>query len=600
MQEAPPVHEEREIRVPAELWPITMSFAQHHIWRTLGIEAPRRRPDAPNMAKWNGRSCGEITTRFNARIRLHWAPGTARHRSIHYEWADQNTDAILIGLLVGVMLIHLLASPYTKVEESFNIQATHDILKYGVPWSSNNTLQNYDHTAFPGSVPRSFVGALVLAGTSLFLGAGRLLHTNPPYAQLLVRALLGLVNVAAIYNVKSAVDTAFGKVAGIWYVLLQASQFHIMYYASRTLPNMFALPLTTLALANLILVKSVNARSSRSSKRRRLALYLLTIAGVIFRSEVAMLLAAETAWMLVRRRSSLTAEVIPAGLIGFAIGLTITVSVDSFFWQSWPLWPEWVGFYYNTILGKSAEWGTSPFSYYFINALPRLLLNPSTLLICLPIAFNVQALQQTGVDVILPHFAFILVYSLLPHKEWRFIVYSVPAVTAVASSGAGWIWTRRSKSIYYQLMAFVLVASTLASFVLSLGLLYISSLNYPGGHALQELHRLVPDRSNGRVYLDNLALQTGVTRFQELHSGWTYDKNEYNESTKLDPLFWQGYDYAIVENPERIIGSWQPLVAVEAFGGVTLRGNNGLPVIRMETKLHVLRREAPSVPVNQT
>ena len=66
----------------------------------------------------------------------------------------------------SLVLLHLWVSPYTKVEESFNIQATHDILKYGVP-TENAELRfkaQYDHMDFPGAVPRTFVGALVLSG----------------------------------------------------------------------------------------------------------------------------------------------------------------------------------------------------------------------------------------------------------------------------------------------------------------------------------------------------------------------------------------------------------------------------------------------------
>jgi alpha-1,6-mannosyltransferase len=71
-------------------------------------------------------------------------------------------------LIPTFILIHLVASPYTKVEESFNIQAIHDILVHGIPTENADQFltANYDHVSFPGSVPRTFAGALVLSGLS--------------------------------------------------------------------------------------------------------------------------------------------------------------------------------------------------------------------------------------------------------------------------------------------------------------------------------------------------------------------------------------------------------------------------------------------------
>jgi len=79
-----------------------------------------------------------------------------------------STDTMLAALIPLLILIHLLLAPYTKVEESFNIQATHDILTYGLPYKNiaSKLREQYDHLEFPGSVPRTFVGPLALAAAS--------------------------------------------------------------------------------------------------------------------------------------------------------------------------------------------------------------------------------------------------------------------------------------------------------------------------------------------------------------------------------------------------------------------------------------------------
>jgi alpha-1,6-mannosyltransferase len=144
-------------------------------------------------------------------------------------------DLLLSLSIPTLVLLHLLIAPYTKVEESFNIQATHDIA-----YSNGVLNKNFDHLSFPGAVPRTFVGALLLAAASRPISyLARFQH-----AQFIARAVLGLFNAFALLRYRNGLDKAFGKDVGRWYILLQASQFHVIYYASRTLPNMFAFGLS--------------------------------------------------------------------------------------------------------------------------------------------------------------------------------------------------------------------------------------------------------------------------------------------------------------------------------------------------------------------
>lgn len=55
-------------------------------------------------------------------------------------------------VLLASILMHVCLAPYSKVEESFNMQAVHDFLVHG------QNVEAYDHQEFPGVVPRSFIG----------------------------------------------------------------------------------------------------------------------------------------------------------------------------------------------------------------------------------------------------------------------------------------------------------------------------------------------------------------------------------------------------------------------------------------------------------
>lgn len=339
---------------------------------------------------------------------------------------------------------------------------------------------------------------------------------------------------------------------------------------------MFAFGISTVAM-RCLLPEPISPVAYR--KRCRLSLYLITVAGIVFRSELALFLAAHTLFLFLHGRITITREIMLAGMSGLLVGLTSTVLIDSFFWQQFPLWPELAAFKFNVLAGQASAWGRHPWHFYFSNAIPRLLLNPLTYLIGIPVALIQPSTRPSAALIIIPSLAFVAVYSVQPHKEWRFIVYVIPPLTATAALGASYIWNHRTKSLLYRLMSLLMAFSTLASLFLStFVLLPASSANYPGAQALRALHRHA-DVSTPQVsvYLGNLACQTGVTRFLEIppqpglmHStldpipppqSWKYDKTE-DETVKSSATFWSKFDYLLIEPGDEEArvraASWKP------------------------------------------
>lgn len=355
----------------------------------------------------------------------------------------------------------------------------------------------------------------------------------------------------------------------------------------------------TLAL-RYILPETLAAERARPS---RLSLCLLTIAGIVFRSELALFLATHTAFLYWAGHINIRRDIIPAGAAGLLIGLTITVAIDSFFWQQFPLWPELTSFKFNVMSGQASAWGTQPWYFYFTNAIPRLLLNPLTYCIGIPFSVRQPSSRRHAIYLLVPSLAYVAVYSFQPHKEWRFIVYVIPPLTATAALGTSYIWTHRNKSLFYRFLSLAIVFSTTLSFLVSTFILLpASSTNYPGAHALDILHK----RADGSkpvisVHMGNLACQTGVTRFLQLQrphqassadglavspgggrSLWRYDKTE-DESLKSTPEFWDHFDYVLAEDELEVVSrvtdpsNWEVFDVANGFGGikVLLPGEEG-------------------------
>ena len=133
----------------------------------------------------------------------------------------------------------------------------------------------------------------------------------------------------------------------------------------------------------------------------------------------------------------------------------MSILVDSYFWQQWPIWPEFTGLYFNVVQGKSSEWGVRHDSFtshlkYEIDAYTRVQVSPwhtyiasylpKLLLASLPLSFiGLITDQRRIIALLFPPACFVALISNLGHKEWRFVVYVVPFFNVAAARGARWM-----------------------------------------------------------------------------------------------------------------------------------------------------------------
>lgn len=497
--------------------------------------------------------------------------------------------------LILVSFSYLYLCPYSKVEESFNLQATHDLYYYGISpalMQKYPRIQNfhflkkwlmqathlpyetlpYDHLVYPGVVPRTFTGpfilSIILQIISWFVwivSAGWIcLNTYPLCVQFISRAILLIFHLHAHYHLSKAADQRFQRngILGAYYLLITAVQFHIPYYSSRMLPNVFALILVIHAYADWFSLPLTDCWKNIPRKGwhifyPRVAVYLV-VATVVFRCDVIILLATIGITLVFIQRVVPLSNAIRLGLWTSSLSILFTGFLDAILWYPqdvskipedqgflnffshgiWKrilFWPEGMVLVFNTIENRSSEYGTSPFYWYFISALPKGLLGTGFLI---PLAFwkdsndcpRPRIFHELDTEImpfLFPCLLFVALYSILPHKEMRFIFIVLPILNVTAAKGFTYLhnytmktfesmiikkydqksygglrsrfllfWrylsrnnhlmSTRSLLIFVSCIIFGL-ASLLSSFAASLIFVAISRHNYPGGKALELL-----------------------------------------------------------------------------------------------------------------
>lgn len=449
-------------------------------------------------------------------------------------------QGLLDLILFASMTFMLLISPYTKVEESFNVQALHDIINIGL-----DNLDHFDHMTFPGAVKRTCIGALFIGLPSIYLSTSMKniatvlfnisliinqyfptpLHTtlnvsthysdiqeiwyDTKMQQLIIsRFLLLILNFSSfIYLRKSIKHSCWknSKYISLWFSLLTYPLPHLLYYSSRFLPNFLCLPLTNLAIG--MFIKGDITRSFT----------VLIFTGIIFRFEILIF----TAILLFICVTGTFRNFVPILKLRESI-VTVCVSsmlaiflgsrLDSFFWNVNFTLPELDSFFFNVIEGKSSEWGVESKYSYFTNYLPKLYLSNFEIVPMLSILFLIISILHLysirfkknyknfsidfinyGVGTITLLFwasiIYIIILSINDHKEWRFLVYVIPILCFASSNAFEYIINKLNKnSILKKILILFIFLTYISSLFYSILFSLISSWNYTGGNAAQKLN----------------------------------------------------------------------------------------------------------------
>lgn len=114
-----------------------------------------------------------------------------------------------------------------------------------------------------------------------------------------VRLVLATFHTLSFAHLSHTIQIRFGRLARTFLIALSMTQFHIPYYAGRTLPNFTALPGVMLALSLIIRSGATNVPAPVRRRKVRIAIALFTALATNARLELAVMIAPVVMCMLV-------------------------------------------------------------------------------------------------------------------------------------------------------------------------------------------------------------------------------------------------------------------------------------------------------------
>lgn len=207
-------------------------------------------------------------------------------------------------------------------------------------------------------------------------------------------------------------DVAVGLLGGPRAQQLQILSWFMAFCLPRTFSNSLECVLFTWSLVFYM------------KKQRPVATFLIAALTLLMRPTAAVMYIPIGLHFLLYRKGSLT-RIIP-GAVAY---LVLTLLVDRIGYGHWVFVP-WNFFKFNSVEGVSSLYGTHPFLWYFYAGLP-FMLGPHLI----PLASAVTSKRvwsKHSLLLIVCSFT-IFVFSLNPHKEFRFLLPLMPCLMVIAS-----------------------------------------------------------------------------------------------------------------------------------------------------------------------